>query len=648
MSGHGGPSVKVKPAFIITILILVFVFSIYGYHHELGDKFNIWGVIYATICFFLMHHVSPIPEDVPILIAQYLAALLLGLGVFNLVWEYFYRGYILNKIRLTYKQHTVIFSLNITGRKLAFDLLSKGHKVVVIEPDVHNTFIAEVKRKGGIVLHDNPGDNKTLEACAVINAKTCIIANNSDTENIELAKRIASYSLKHAKREDGTSIKIIASVKNQDNVNLLKDYFDIHNQDEHYDLETINVNELVAKRMYDNYPPHKYLHTEKEEENAIAIIGYNETAAYFLLENIILSHYPDLQNLKVYLVDKDAETHFAEFTYKHPYYSDFIEIIPVKLLNETFFANFAWSKKHIEQLSQVKVAYIFGNKDAELMNTAANFRQFLYSQTLSLSQVPIVICLPENDGIIDLLNMQHNDKENVSVVFKNSLNIHQVKTYTDTCTSDTIEENELNDSIARIINYFYAIKYEFPGILQDQFEVKDAMGIVKLLEEEMMAMPLKNSSIKEKEIDKLITGILVDKLNVPSFKINRALSIDKRWNALNHRKKDSNRFAARHIMVKISAMKKMGCWPLTYENIKLYYPKLAMIEHKRWSAEKMIFNFKYGAFPDNKKDRNLLKEILKIHDQLIPYEKLTAHEKEKDLNLFLLLILLHAVKPNHD
>jgi len=646
MSGHG-PSVKVKPGFIITIIILVFALSLYGFHHHLGEQFNVWGAIYATICFFLMHHVSPIPEDAPILIAQYLAALLLGLGVMNLVWEYFYKGYILNKIKFQYKNHVVIFNLNVIGRKICHDLLSKGYKVVVVEVDSDNHHVEDVKKRGGIVLKSSSRDPKTLEDCGLINAKTCILAGDNDSKNIELAKRITAFTIQHKNYVEDKSLKIIINVSSESNVSLMKDYFDIHNQDEHYDLETINLPEITAKHIFDQFPPHQYINIEKDEEQAIAIIGYNATAHQFLLENLILSHYPNLQNLKVYLVDKDAETHFADFTFKHPYYHDYLEIIPVKLLNETFFANFAWSKKHIEQLSQVKIAYLFGNDDAELMNTAANFRQFLYSQTLSVSQVPLVICMPENDGIIDLLNTQNNQRENVSTVFQKSLNIHQVKTFTDTCNSNTIEQNELNDSLARIINYFYSIKYEFAGILSKEFGVSNAENVVKTLETELLQLPIKKTSITENEIDKHVIGILVDQLNIPSFKLNKHLSIDKRWNALNHRKKDSNRFAARNISVKITSMKNIGCWPLSYENIKLYYPKLASMEHKRWMAEKMVFNFKYGSFGEDKSQKQLLKEVLKIHDQLIPYERLTAIEKEKDLNLFMLLILLHAVKPNH-
>lgn len=44
--------------------------------------------------------------------------------------------------------------------------------------------------------------------------------------------------------------------------------------------------------------------------------------------------------------------------------------------------------------------------------------------------------------------------------------------------------------------------------------------------------------------------------------------------------------------------------------------------------------YKYGPLVSVKAKRYVLKDVLKIHDQLIPYDKLT--EKEKDLNLFLL------------
>jgi hypothetical protein len=121
------------------------------------------------------------------------------------------------------------------------------------------------------------------------------------------------------------------------------------------------------------------------------------------------------------------------------------------------------------------------------------------------------------------------------------------------------------------------------------------------------------------------------------------LSVEKRWNILTHRKKDSNRYAARQLSSKFSSLKRIGCEPLTVENITHFYARLAPMEHKRWSAEKMVFNYKYGPLVSDKADRYVLKDVLKIHDQLIPYDKLTEIEKEKDLNLFLLMPLLSRI-----
>jgi hypothetical protein len=53
--------------------------------------------------------------------------------------------------------------------------------------------------------------------------------------------------------------------------------------------------------------------------------------------------------------------------------------------------------------------------------------------------------------------------------------------------------------------------------------------------------------------------------------------------------------------------------------------------------------YKYGPLVSDKAERYVLKDVLKIHNQLIPYDKLTEIEKEKDLNLFLLLPLLSRI-----
>lgn len=632
---------KIKIILIVLSVLLVFVLGILGFQETTGKDFSFFGAIYSTICLFLMGNADPVVGSNYLLVAQYLAAVLFSLGIFSLVFDQVYDAYIIAKVRFRYKDHVVIFSLNTIGQKIAEELLAKGYRVVIVENDKDNSFIHQIKEKGGLILYGNGTDGKSIGNAGLAMAKTCIMAGLDDKENMEIANEILFYRI-NKKTED--SIKILLHIIDNNNINILKDYLDIHNEDEDYDLETFNVSQLAARKIYDLYPPHQYINPGQDEENIIAIIGYNQSAEEFLLENIILSHYPELKNLQVYLVDKDAEEHFNDFSYKYPFYTEFIDIIPVKLHNSSFYANFALSKKHIEKLSKAKVVYMFGESDAALLTSSANLRQFFYNQTSSLSQTPIIICLPEDAGITELLDSNRDPKTNASVVFSKKLNIQLYHSVSDSCTTESLlEHSEVIDKLSKLINYYYSMKYEFSSELKDRWNVKDADALVERLEKVLLNIPDEEEKITDKVIQKIMIRFLSDETGIHYNTLFSRLSIEKRWNILTHRKKDSNRYAARQLNLKFSSLKRIGCDPLTNENIVRYYGRLAPMEHKRWSAEKMVFNYKYGILVADKNERYILKDILKIHDQLIPYDDLTEIEKEKDLNLFLLLPLLSRI-----
>ena len=632
---------KVKLVIIIVSVILVFVLGVLGFKETTGDDFNLFGAIYSTICLFLMGNADPVVGSIYILIAQYLAAILFSLGIFSLVFDQVQNAFIVSKIRLRYRDHIVVFSLNSIGHKIANELLSKGYRVVVVENDKENGFIHQVKEKNGLVIIGNGTDGKSISNAGVAFAKTCIIAGDDDKENMEIVNEILFYREKKNTRE---SIKILLHITDNNNMNVLKDYLDIHNEDEDYDLETFNISQLAAKKIYDRYPPHLYINPDQDEECIITVIGYTQAAEEFLLENIILSHYPELKNLKIYLVDKDADLHFNDFCYKYPFYAEFIDIIPVKLHNSSFYANFAVSKKHIEKISKSSIIYMFGESDAGLLTSSANLRQFFYNQTSSLSQTPIVICLPEDAGITELLNSNRDPKKNATIVFSKKLNIQLYHMVSDSCTSESIlEHTELIDKLSKVINYYYSMKYEFSHELKDRWEIGASAELISRAEKVLLDMPDEEETINIKTIQKRLIRFLSDETGVHYNSLYSRLSVEKRWNILSHRKKDSNRYAARQLNLKFTTLKRVGCDPLTNENIVRYYARLAPMEHKRWSGEKMVFNYKYGVLVSDKHDRYIQKEILKIHDQLIPYEQLTDIEKEKDLTLFLLLPLLSKI-----
>ena len=70
-------------------IFLVFLFSIVGFKQISGDGFSLPGVIYATLSFFSLGNIKP--EDAInnpfLLIARYLAAALLGFGIYGLLYK---------------------------------------------------------------------------------------------------------------------------------------------------------------------------------------------------------------------------------------------------------------------------------------------------------------------------------------------------------------------------------------------------------------------------------------------------------------------------------------------------------------------------------------------------------------------------------
>ncbi|MBC7588522.1 MAG: hypothetical protein H7178_09190 [Chitinophagaceae bacterium] len=152
------PSPKVNPVLFPIVVVLVFTFSFIGHQillsHE-GHPFSFFRVVYATLCFFLMHHVSAVPENTYILVAQYLAALLICTSIFSLVYARAKKAYLVYRIGITYRNHIVIFWLNNIGKTLALELLKKGYQVIVVENDEHSPYIEAVKAMVALCLQKN-------------------------------------------------------------------------------------------------------------------------------------------------------------------------------------------------------------------------------------------------------------------------------------------------------------------------------------------------------------------------------------------------------------------------------------------------------------------------------------------------------------
>ena len=99
--------------------------------------------------------------------------------------------------------------------------------------------------------------------------------------------------------------------------------------------------------------------------------------------------------------------------------------------------------------------------------------------------------------------------------------------------------------------------------------------------------------------------------------------------------------------VKIATLKQLNITEITLEKLRSKMTALAPIEHNRWSAEKLIAGFSYGRLPKNDNGlKKIIKNTLKIHDQLSKIEALDDLNQEKDIELFLIIPLLQKIKDN--
>ena len=170
---------KIQSSFVVIITTLVFAFSIAGFREDLGRGLNIFALVCTTIDLFLMHQGPQHPKNSYLIFTNFLPVLMLGLGIFSLAWHFFYQEFIVNKIRLRYNKKVTIFSLNIIGRKIAFNLLTKNHQIIMVGCDKNNPYKSEVEKMGAIVLPNLQTDkNETYLLKEIFKIHNQIIPHN--------------------------------------------------------------------------------------------------------------------------------------------------------------------------------------------------------------------------------------------------------------------------------------------------------------------------------------------------------------------------------------------------------------------------------------------------------------------------------------
>jgi hypothetical protein len=656
-----------SPIIIFFIASLIFILGFWGYSDLAAklavenpkEQLDIAGALYAIISMFLMESMDGLPKipNWQLVVAKYMAALLLGYGIFITIYKYIHSTWVNFKIKNFYTEHTVVLGLGNIGFKIAAEMLKAGEKVVVVDNNPHNEHLVAIQAYGGLSIVGSALEIDDLFRAGIDKASYCIIGTGHDETNLEAAHILSQLNQQN---KIAGHLKVHMNINDWYNVNFLKDYLDLYTKTEHFDIDTFDTDLSAAQMIFDSYSPvSKVTYTPKisaetgkmigisSSDNSIAVIGFNSAAENFIVECIILSHVPGLRNLKVILIDVDVQKYVKQLRFKFPFIDEYIDLIAYEMEDENFQSPVFISPEFIGYLQVMSHAYFFGNHDSYLMGLANRFRQLLYASIDDINGVELIVCLPETSKIMSIIdpNPADKNKEHLFDTLKRGFNIHVINQITDTCTkAKLIDDVGVVLELAKMVNYFYAAKYEFEWLLSetDQKAYKD-LDLGNKLESIFLAKRFSSSQPTD-ELEEAILGEMAKALKKDAKELVKTFGIHSKWNQLSDIKQDSNRYVARHLDVKVNFLSRMGHTDFTKEVIESYLKVFAPIEHKRWNSEKQAFKFRYGKFPKDKKQRNLLKEMLKIHDQIIPYDHLDKEMEDKDLNMFLLIPVMQSAK----
>ena len=157
-------------------------------------------------------------------------------------------------------------------------------------------------------------------------------------------------------------------------------------------------------------------------------------------------------------------------------------------------------------------------------------------------------------------------------------------------------------------------------IMKESLKTLETIGIT-------VSSPVGISIKNEEECDNLLMQIH----NVYSNLSQKELELE--WSNMNDYFKDENRYAARHLPIKLRSLG-LEAVPTDdpreavdfKEILERSEQLLARLEHDRWLARKLVNGYIHG-----KKLERKLRDRLKIHVDIRPWEELSEKDREKDL-----------------
>lgn len=460
---------------------------------------------------------------------------------------------------LFFRRHTLVFGLGTKGYALMADIRArKRRKGVAVEQQVTHPKVAELRKRGGLVVCGDALEEETLIESGAQHAGSAICFFNKEQLNIEIAQRLQEIC---NKRKAGFPLHCYVHISNRRMLEVIeKTNLAANNGNEKFALHFFNTYQIIARSFFERFSRESaYLLKagSTRQPLRLIILGFNKAGEALVLQAARIAHFINGSKTQIVIVDAKANAQETAFFKNYP---QFREICDIRFV-----------EKEMESADLYEVLELGDNPDIAAATTV------ILTEELDSVNLNVALEILELTAGHDFpVYVRNNASEHISSLFTRSWQekvLKRLRFYGDihsVCSMEMIT-NETLDLMAMAIHQYY---------------VDTQRG--------RQATP--NS-------------------------VNTA-----GWDDLSEDMKNANRAQADHIAFKIAQLgyrttAKDGVAPATLQITDEMLELQAQSEHQRWMANRYLSGWTYAAVRNDQK---------KLHPSLIPWEKLSEEEKEKD------------------
>lgn len=374
-------------------------------------------------------------------VAMILGTIILLVAALKVVQQVFMAQFTEFRI-LFLRRHTLVFGLGAKGYALMTDIRSrKQKKAVAIEQQATHPKVAELRKRGALVVCGDANETDTLIESGAQQAGRAICFFNKEQLNIEIARRLQEIC---RKRKAGFPLHCYVHISSQRMLELIEKTDLVTNTGtEQFVLHFFNTLQIIARSFFERF---SYENAYPRQANStqqplrLVVLGFNKAGEALVLQAARVAHFINHSKTEITVLDARAKFHETVFFKNYPQFREVCDICFVDADPETA-DYYEVLKLGTAQAAATTSVILTAELDSANLNTALEILEVTRDHDF-----PVYV--------------RNNDSENISSLFKHSWQEkaqQRLRFYGDIhsiCNMEMIT-NETLDLMARAVHQYY-------------------------------------------------------------------------------------------------------------------------------------------------------------------------------------------------